>query len=80
MVDKQSVLTRAEQVLETLRPYLKYDGGDIEIDELTDDMTLKLRLLGNCKTCSIQQTTLVGIAKQIKSLVPEIKTFVKKRD
>lgn len=73
-VDKESILARVEQALTTLRPHLETDGGDIEIVELTDDMTLKFKWLGNCETCSMSMMTLKGgIEHTIKSFVPEVK-------
>lgn len=73
-IDKEAILLRVEQALTTLRPHLEMDGGDIEVVELTDDMVLKFKWLGNCETCSISGMTLVGgIQHTIKSFVPEIK-------
>ena len=73
-VDKEEILLRVEQALTTLRPHLEIDGGDIEVVELTDDMVLKFKWLGNCETCSISSMTLVGgVQHTIKSFVPEIK-------
>lgn len=72
--DKTSLLARVEQALTTLRPHLEIDGGDVEIVELTDDMVLKFRWLGNCETCSMSTMTMKGgIEHTIKSFVPEIK-------
>ena len=51
MKTKVEILARIEMSLDTMRPYLKNDGGNVEVVELTDDMDLKLRLLGNCGTC-----------------------------
>jgi len=71
--NKKSILDRVEQALETIRPHLKTDGGDIEVVELTDKMTLRFRWLGNCKTCSMSAMTMKGgIEHTIKSNVPEV--------
>ena len=51
MKTKAEILARIEMSLDTMRPYLKNDGGNVEVVELTDDMDLKLRLLGDCGTC-----------------------------
>ncbi len=73
-VDKEAILERVEQALTTLRPHLETDGGDIEVVELTDDMILKFKWLGNCETCSMSTMTLVGgIQHTIMQFVPEIK-------
>ena len=36
------------EALEQIRPFLQRDGGDIEFVELTEDMTVKVRLQGHC--------------------------------
>lgn len=76
-MNKADILARVEQALTTLRPHLEIDGGDIEIVELTDDMVLKFKWLGNCETCNINSMTLVGgVQHTIRSFVPEIKEIV----
>ena len=73
-IDKEAILQRVEQALTTLRPHLEVDGGDIEVVELTDDLVLKFKWLGNCETCSMSPMTFEGgIQATIMSFVPEIK-------
>ncbi|BDS12664.1 NifU family protein [Aureispira anguillae] len=73
-LEKEKILQRVEQALTTLRPHLETDGGDIEIVELTDDMVLRFRWLGNCETCSMSTMTMKGgVEHTVKSFVPEIK-------
>jgi Fe-S cluster biogenesis protein NfuA len=73
-IDKEAILQRVEQALTTLRPHLEVDGGDIEVVELTDEMVLKFKWLGNCETCSMSAMTFEGgIQATIMSFVPEIK-------
>jgi Fe-S cluster biogenesis protein NfuA len=71
----ESILQKVEDALDTIRPHLKADGGDIEILKISDDMTLEFRLLGNCNTCSIQNSTIKSIQDIIKSFVPELKNI-----
>ena len=60
-----------------MRPYLKNDGGDIEVVELTDDMELKLKLLGTCETCPQSIFTIkAGIQEAVLKSVPEVKSIV----
>lgn len=74
IINKQDILDRVEQALTTLRPHLEIDGGDIEIVELTDDMVLKFKWLGNCETCNMSTMTMKGgIEHTIKNFVPEVK-------
>ena len=63
--------------LETLRPHLQADGGDIEIVEITSDFTIKVRLLGACKTCPRSVIALKGgITEYFKAAFPEIKKVI----
>lgn len=73
---KKEILERVEQALTTLRPHLEIDGGDIEVVELTDEMVLRFKWLGNCETCSMSPMTMKGgIEHTIKTMVPEIKSI-----
>lgn len=64
---------RIEEALDTIRPYLQADGGNIRIVELTEDMVLKLELLGNCGSCPMSTMTLkAGVEEAIKKVIPEI--------
>ncbi|PZX52448.1 Fe-S cluster biogenesis protein NfuA [Algoriphagus ratkowskyi] len=63
-----------EFALDTIRPYLEADGGNVRIVELTDDMVLRLELLGSCGTCPMSTMTLkAGVEEAIKRAIPEIK-------
>ncbi|MEJ6694920.1 MAG: NifU family protein [Chitinophagales bacterium] len=74
MKTKAEILARIEMSLDTMRPYLKNDGGNVEVVELTDDMNLKLRLLGNCGTCPQSIFTMkAGIEEAVLKSVPEVK-------
>ncbi|WP_057936686.1 NifU family protein [Algoriphagus resistens] len=62
-----------EFALDTIRPYLEADGGNVRIIELTDDMVLKLELLGSCGSCPMSTMTLkAGVEEAIKRAIPEI--------
>jgi Fe-S cluster biogenesis protein NfuA len=69
----QALLQRVEDSINTIRPYLETDGGNIEVLEITDDMIVKLRLLGNCEDCPMSEMTMTaGVEEAIKRAVPEI--------
>lgn len=69
----QLLINRIEKSLDTIRPYLETDGGNVEVVEVTQNMTLKVRLVGACETCPMNPTTMrAGIEKQIKKDIPEI--------
>lgn len=68
---KEKVLIALEQ----LRPFLHADGGDIEFVELTDDNTVKVRMLGSCGDCSMSTMTLkAGLEEALKVVAPEIRS------
>ncbi|HZH55287.1 MAG TPA: NifU family protein [Sphingobacteriaceae bacterium] len=68
-----SLMERVEQALDTIRPYLEADGGDVRIDEITPENVVKLRLLGSCASCAMSIMTFrAGLEQAIKKAVPEI--------
>ncbi len=77
MKTKEAILARIEMSLDTMRPYLIKDGGNVEVVELTADMELKLRLLGNCGNCPQSIFTMkAGIEEAVLKSVPEVKSVV----
>jgi Fe-S cluster biogenesis protein NfuA len=68
---------KVKEVIEQIRPFLKADGGDVEIVEITEDGTVKVRLTGACGHCPMSTMTLkMGIEKRLKETVPEVKEVV----
>jgi len=61
------------QAIEDLRPYLKNDGGDMELVEITSEKKVMIRFLGACQTCSVSPVTLkAGLEESLKNVAPEI--------
>jgi Fe-S cluster biogenesis protein NfuA len=72
--ENAELLERVEQALESIRPYLITDGGNVRLVEITDDMIVKLELLGACGSCPMSAMTLkAGVEESIRKAVPEIK-------
>ncbi|MBS4070347.1 MAG: NifU family protein [Algoriphagus sp.] len=64
---------KIEFALDTIRPYLEADGGNVRIVELTDDYVLKIEMMGNCSSCPMSSMTLkAGVEEAIKRAIPEI--------
>jgi len=62
-----------EVALDTIRPYLEADGGNVKVVDLTEDMVLKLELTGTCSSCPMSTMTLkAGVEEAIKKAIPEI--------
>jgi Fe-S cluster biogenesis protein NfuA len=61
--------------LDEIRPHLEVDGGNIELIEVTDDLIVRIKWLGNCEHCSMSAMTMkAGVEQAIKSRLPEIKS------
>lgn len=68
---------KIEEALDSIRPYLEADGGNVRIVDLSEDMVLKLELLGNCGSCPMSTMTLkAGVEEAVKRTVPEIKKVI----
>ena len=68
-----SLLDRVEAALDTIRPYLLTDGGNVSVEEITPEGVVKLKLLGACGSCPMSIMTLkAGIEEAIKKAVPEV--------
>jgi Fe-S cluster biogenesis protein NfuA len=65
---------RIIEVLETMRPYLQQDGGDVEFVSWTpEDRIVLIRFLGECATCSLNIMTLqAGIQAMMREEVPAV--------
>ncbi|MFN4085202.1 MAG: NifU family protein [Spirosomataceae bacterium] len=68
-----NLISRIESALETVRPYLKADGGNVKILEVTEDMTVRLELEGSCSSCPMSAMTFkAGLEEAILKAIPEI--------
>jgi Fe-S cluster biogenesis protein NfuA len=71
--EKMHLLQRIESALSTIRPHLEVDGGNVEVVEVTDDLTVRIRWTGMCESCNMSAMTLrAGITEAIRSQIPEI--------
>jgi Fe-S cluster biogenesis protein NfuA len=74
-VDK-SVLEKINRGIDSVRPYLVADGGDVELIDVTSDNIVKVKLLGACDGCPFSIMTLkAGIEQAIKKEWPELNTL-----
>ena len=65
---------KVEKALNRIRPALQADGGDVELVDVEDGI-VKVRLTGACGGCPMSQMTLkMGIERQVKKEVPEVKS------
>jgi len=76
-LNKDELLQKVANALNNIRPYLQADGGDIKLEEVTDEMVVKVKLLGACGHCPFSiQTLKSGVERALKKEVPEIKEVV----
>lgn len=63
-----------QEVLDSIRPAIQADGGDVELlgyDEASG--VVEVRLMGACESCPISMMTLKqGIERRVKSVVPGV--------
>jgi Fe-S cluster biogenesis protein NfuA len=73
MVNKVPAMKEeVEKVLEEVRPYLRAEGGDVELIDVTDGV-VKVKLTGACAGCPMSQMTLKwGVEQYLKKKIPSI--------
>ncbi len=55
-----------EKTLERVRPYLREDGGDVELVRVTEDGIVEVRLTGSCVSCPLSiMTVRAGIERAL---------------
>ena len=66
---------QVQKALDTIRPALQADGGDVELVSVSEDGVVKVRLRGACGSCPMSQMTLkMGIEARLKKDVPGVTT------
>lgn len=75
MSDDQIQIQLVDKVLhalESVRPFLNKDGGDIELIKVENNVAT-VKLLGNCGSCAMSFSTMkFGVEHKIKEFAPEI--------
>lgn len=73
----EELKTNVEKALEEIRPFLQSDGGDISLVSIDEARSVKVRLVGACVGCSVNQMTLKsGVEMTIKKYAPQIEEVV----
>lgn len=74
---EESIFVKVEQALESIRPYLETDGGNVKILDISDELVVRLELLGACGACPMSTMTMkAGVEETIKRAVPEVKSVI----
>ena len=75
-MNKNLLTKKVESALDEIRPFLLSDGGDISLLSIKDNI-VKVQLMGNCVSCSVNQMTLTnGVEMTIKKHAPQIKKVI----
>ncbi len=65
---------KVDAALQTIRPYLQADGGDVELVNVSKEGIVEVRLTGACVGCPMSQMTLrAGVERALMKEVPGIK-------
>lgn len=72
----EELLRRIETALDSIRPYLEADGGNVRVVEITKEYIARLEFVGNCGNCPMSTMTFkAGVEEAIKKSVPEIQAI-----
>ena len=68
---------KVEKLINKIRPYLQYDGGDIELVSVSDDGIVEVKLGGACVGCAYVDVTInSGVKTLLMEEIPEIKDVI----
>ena len=71
-IKHEETVTKVMHALESIRPFLNIDGGDIELIDVKDQ-TVLVKLHGNCNGCPMSFSTMkLGVENTVKQYAPEI--------
>ena len=77
MPEEKTFETQVKDVIDSIRPMLQNDGGDIELVGVDADKTVRVRLQGACQGCPGARMTLkMGIERVLRQKVAGIKEVV----
>lgn len=68
-----SLIDRVDNALDSMRPYLATDGGNVKVLDISDEGVVRLELLGSCGSCPMSAMTFKGgLEEAILRAVPEV--------
>ncbi len=76
----KNIEDKIKEVIDTLRPFLINDGGNIEFVKYENNIVY-IQMMGACSNCEMLDLTLKeGIEVAIKEEVPEVKEVINLKD
>ncbi len=75
-MSKEETINKIKKLLDTIRPYLNMDGGDVEFIEYKDNIVY-VKLTGACQACLFSDDTIKnGLYETLKEEIPEIEGVI----
>jgi len=73
---KDDTVIKIKEILDSLRPYLNMDGGDVEFIKY-EEKIVYVKLTGACAACMFSDETIKnGLFEALKSEIPEIEDVI----
>ena len=73
--EKTNLENRVKEVIESIRPYLQEDGGDVQFVSMDENKIVYVGLQGHCGSCPHALATLKqGVEAAVREVVPEIQS------
>ncbi|MFN4914386.1 MAG: NifU family protein [Sphingomonadales bacterium] len=77
MSESEILNNRIEEALNSIRPYLQADGGNVELVEVKGEGDVVLRLTGACSSCEMSEMTMTaGIEETLRRAIPGLGSIV----
>lgn len=75
-MNNEKTIEKIKEILDTLRPYLNMDGGDVEFIKY-ENKIVYVKLTGACAACMFSDDTIKnGLFETIKADVPEVEGVI----
>jgi Fe-S cluster biogenesis protein NfuA len=72
----EELTQKVEASLNSIRPYLVADGGNVKVNEVTADHIVRLEFIGACGNCRMSTMTFkAGVEAAIRRDVPEVRSI-----
>ncbi|MBQ8659647.1 MAG: NifU family protein [Bacilli bacterium] len=76
----KNTIDNIKEILDSLRPYLNMDGGDVEFIKY-EEKIVYVKLTGACQACLFSDETIKnGLYETIKAQIPEIEGVINLTD
>ncbi|MFO0874848.1 MAG: NifU family protein [Phycisphaerales bacterium] len=69
----QSLHAQVRRIIDLIRPAVQSDGGDLELVDVSEDGTVRVRFHGACVGCPSSTMTLqAGIERSLRDRIPAV--------